>query len=108
MDAKTLYTPILKGKANDLKALGKLPRSLAPHVQQLINDKVELQTKLDAANKELAKFKQQEPVAYRAWFDKDNGARWLFTLWPEEERLDVDWEPLFTAPKATIPGEGFL
>lgn len=37
-----------------------------------------------------------EPVAYRAWFDKDNGARWLFTLWPEEERLDVDWEALVT------------
>jgi hypothetical protein len=35
-------------------------------MQQLINDKVELQTKLDAANKELAKFKQQQPVAYRA------------------------------------------
>lgn len=54
--------------------------------------------------KELEALTQQEPVAYRAWFDKDNGARWLFTLWPEEERLDVDWEPLFTAPKATIPG----
>jgi hypothetical protein len=48
--------------------------------------------------------REQQPVAYRAWFDKDNGARWLFTLWPKEERLDVDWEPLFTAPKATIPG----
>ena len=48
-------------------------------------------------------WREQKPVAYRAWFDKDNGARWLFTLWPEEERLDVDWEPLFTAPKATIP-----
>jgi hypothetical protein len=47
--------------------------------------------------------REQQPVAYRAWFDKDNGARWLFTLWPKEERLDVDWEPLFTAPKATIP-----
>jgi hypothetical protein len=39
----------------------------------------------------------QEPVAWRAWFDADNGARWLFTLWPEEERLDVKWEPLYIA-----------
>lgn len=36
MDAKTLYTPILKGKGNDLKALGKLPRPLAPHVRPLV------------------------------------------------------------------------
>ncbi len=36
MDAKTLYTPILKGKANDLKALGKLPRPLAPHVHSVV------------------------------------------------------------------------
>lgn len=36
MDAMTLYTPILKGKANDLKALGKLPRSLAFHVHPLV------------------------------------------------------------------------
>ncbi|RJP71015.1 MAG: hypothetical protein C4535_03405 [Comamonadaceae bacterium] len=36
MDAKTLYTPILKGKANDLKALGKLPRPLARHVHPLV------------------------------------------------------------------------
>lgn len=36
MNAKTLYTPILKGKANDLKALGKLPRSLTPHVHPLV------------------------------------------------------------------------
>jgi hypothetical protein len=42
----------------------------------------------------------QEPVAWRAWFDADSGARWLFTLWPEEERLDVKWEPLYTAPPA--------
>lgn len=40
----------------------------------------------------------QKPVAWRAWFDEDHGARWLFTLWPDEERLDVKWEPLFTAP----------
>jgi hypothetical protein len=39
-----------------------------------------------------------QPVAWRAWFDADNGARWLFTLWPEEERLDVKWEPLYTTP----------
>jgi hypothetical protein len=44
-----------------------------------------------------------EAVAYRAWFDADNGARWLFTLWPEEERLDVEWEPLYAAPKALAP-----
>ncbi len=36
MNAKTLYTPILKGKANDLKAFGKLPRALAPHVYPLV------------------------------------------------------------------------
>ncbi|UHL62962.1 beta family protein [Paralcaligenes sp. KSB-10] len=36
MDAKTLYSPILKGKANDLKALGKIPRSLALHVHALV------------------------------------------------------------------------
>ncbi len=36
MDAKTLYTPILKGKANDLKAFGKLPRPLAPQVHPLV------------------------------------------------------------------------
>jgi hypothetical protein len=36
VSAKTLYTPILKGKANDLKALGKLPRSLTPYVHPLI------------------------------------------------------------------------
>lgn len=36
MNAKTLYSPILKGKENDLKALGRLPRSLAPHVHALV------------------------------------------------------------------------
>jgi hypothetical protein len=36
VNARTLYTPILKGKANDLKALGKLPRSLTPHVHPLV------------------------------------------------------------------------
>lgn len=36
MSEKTLYTPILKGKANDLKALGKLPRSLSTHMHPLI------------------------------------------------------------------------
>lgn len=40
-----------------------------------------------------------QPVAYRSWFDADNGARWLFTLWPEEEKLEVDWQPLFTGPQ---------
>jgi hypothetical protein len=42
----------------------------------------------------------QEPVAWRAWFDADSGARWLFTLWPEEERLDVEWQPLYATPPA--------
>lgn len=46
---------------------------------------------------------EAQPVAYRAWFDQDNGARWLFTLWPEEERLDVQWEPLYAAPQASTP-----
>lgn len=36
MNVKTLYSPILKGKENDLKALGRLPRSLAPHVHALV------------------------------------------------------------------------
>ena len=43
----------------------------------------------------------KKPVAYRAWFDQDSGARWLFTLWPEEERLDVQWQPLYAAPQAS-------
>lgn len=47
-----------------------------------------------------ARAEQAEPVAWRAWFDADHGARWLFTLWPQEERLDVDWQPLYTAPPA--------
>ena len=49
---------------------------------------------------ELADRRNQQPVAYRAWFDKDSGARFLFTLWPGEERLDVDWESLFLAAGA--------
>ena len=40
---------------------------------------------------------EKEPVAYRAWFDEDHGARWLFTIWPEEEKLGVTWEPLYRA-----------
>lgn len=43
---------------------------------------------------------QQKPVAWRAWFDADNGARWLFSIWPEEERLDVEWQPLYTSTPA--------
>ena len=46
---------------------------------------------------------QSEPVAYRAWFDGHNVARWLFTLWPEEEQLNVDWQPLYTAPPLREP-----
>lgn len=44
------------------------------------------------------------PVAHRGWFDEDNGARWLFTLWPDEERLQIDWQPLYTRP-ATAPAK---
>jgi hypothetical protein len=44
---------------------------------------------------------QDEPVAWRAWFDADNGARWLFSLWPQEERLEVDWQPLYIRPQAS-------
>lgn len=42
--------------------------------------------------------KEQEPVAWRAWFDADNSAKWLFTLWPEEEHPSFDWQPLYTHP----------
>lgn len=41
---------------------------------------------------------EARPVAYRAWLDDERGARWVFTLWPEEEHLEVIWEPLFLAP----------
>ena len=41
---------------------------------------------------------EQEPVAWRAWFDADNSAKWLFTLWPEEEHPSFDWQPLYTTP----------
>lgn len=45
----------------------------------------------------LAEKVEPKPVAYRAWFDADNGARWLFTLWPDEEGgEDFDWQPLYT------------
>lgn len=44
-----------------------------------------------------------EPVAWRAWFDADNRARWLFSLWPKEELLDVEWQPLYTSPPASKP-----
>jgi chromosome segregation ATPase len=54
----------------------------------------------DAARAKLDVLEKQEPVAYRAWFDADNGARWLFSLWPKEERLEVDWQPLFKAAGA--------
>jgi hypothetical protein len=46
---------------------------------------------------------EQKPVAWRAWFDADNGARWLFSLWPEEERLNVEWTPLYTTPPQRKP-----
>jgi hypothetical protein len=41
---------------------------------------------------------EARPVAYRAWLDDERGARFVFTLWPEEEHLEVIWEPLFLAP----------
>lgn len=42
-----------------------------------------------------------KPVAYRAWFDEDNGARWLFTLWPEEHGgEELPWQPLVTIESA--------
>ncbi|WP_059416213.1 hypothetical protein [Cupriavidus basilensis] len=45
-----------------------------------------------------------QPVAWRAWFDQDSGARWLFTLWPKEERLDVQWQPLYATQGASHAG----
>lgn len=54
----------------------------------------------DALQAKLETLEKQEPVAYRAWFDADNGARWLFSLWPDEERLEVDWKPLYLAAGA--------
>jgi hypothetical protein len=36
VDASILYTPILKGKANDLKALGRLPRPLASYMLPMV------------------------------------------------------------------------
>jgi hypothetical protein len=41
---------------------------------------------------------EARPVAYRAWLDDERGGRWVFTLWPGEEHLEVIWEPLFLAP----------
>ena len=46
---------------------------------------------------------KQEPVAWRAWFDVDNSAKWLFTLWPEEEHPSFDWQPLYTTPPQRKP-----
>jgi hypothetical protein len=90
------YIPDAGEAADAIEALqsklGDAIRSLANWQHQC----TELQAKVDAMGK-------GEAVAYRAWFDADNGARWLFTLWPEEERLDVEWEPLYAAPKALAP-----
>lgn len=52
----------------------------------------------DAADLLDSMAQRSKPVAWRAWFDADNGARWLFTLWPDKERLDVEWEPLYRSP----------
>lgn len=49
-------------------------------------------------NAERVSNEQVEPVAWRAWFDADNSAKWLFTLWPEEEHPSFDWQPLYTHP----------
>ena len=46
---------------------------------------------------------EQERVAWRAWFDADNSAKWLFTLWPEEEHPSFDWQPLYTIPPQRKP-----
>ena len=59
-------------------------------IEQLEAERDELKAMIE--NHQLC---EKEPVAHRAWFDEDNGARWLFTLWPEEEKLDVAWEPLY-------------
>jgi hypothetical protein len=50
------------------------------------------------ASESTYKQQTQEPVAWRAWFDADNSAKWLFTLWPEEEHSSFDWQPLYTTP----------
>lgn len=46
---------------------------------------------------------EARPVAYRAWLDDERGARWVFTLWPEEEHLEVILEPLFLALTPATP-----
>jgi hypothetical protein len=53
---------------------------------------------LSTLREKVKRMEEQEPVAYRAWFDKDQSAKWLFTLWPEECNDDFDWEPLYTHP----------
>jgi len=83
----------LQAENERLKAEREALRDSANEVVRL---REQLQSRLDAMGK-------GEAVAYRAWFDADNGARWLFTLWPEEERLNVEWEPLYAAPKALAP-----
>ena len=71
---------------------------LAAHQDGLL--RVRYGRERDALQAKLTELEKQEPVAYRAWFDADNGARWLFSLWPEEERLEVDWQPLYIAAGA--------
>lgn len=66
--------------------------------------RIEAKTLVDAAEAKIAAMESRQPVAYRTWFDADNGARWLFSLWPEEEKLDVTWEPLYLAPGAAPKG----
>jgi hypothetical protein len=100
LESEAVYKQLCEEAKPFVEANTELRKKLAEREVDLLDLVEQFRTKLDEATDA----REQQPVAYRAWFDKDNGARWLFTLWPKEERLDVDWEPLFTAPKATIPG----
>lgn len=100
LESEAAYKQLCEEAKPFVEANTELRKKLAEREVDILDLAEQFRTKLDEATDA----REQKPVAYRAWFDKDNGARWLFTLWPEEERLDVDWEPLFTAPKATILG----
>jgi hypothetical protein len=69
-------------------------------VQRLVNEALSTTTPTATASQESAPEAGGEArlVAYRAWLDDERGARWVFTLWPEDEHLEVIWEPLFLAP----------
>ncbi|QYJ23390.1 hypothetical protein KYT87_09305 [Achromobacter sp. ES-001] len=85
------------------KALYELVDKIAPGLDtgNLVQDARQASTLLGVIMASAPVAGEAQPVAYRAWFDQDNGARWLFTLWPEEERLDVQWQPLYAAPQAS-------